>query len=290
MKGAVVSNAFLSDTTFREPAEMLSRAAAERGIRLDACTNVDLAFPIGDVDSVRGYLGDLDFIVFWDKDVRCCENLEMCGYRTFNSSYCIRVCDDKSLTHSVLARAGVPSLRTVPVPMTFPSVGYTDLSFLDRAADLLGFPMVVKDCFGSYGQQVRLVRDMRSLMAEFDGASQPMILQEYIECGSSDLRLEVVGGEAVEAVSRQGPPGDFRANCNVGGTMSPHEPTEDEVELALSAASAVGADFCGVDILVTEDGPRVCEVNSNAHIMNLYRCTGHDVAGDIMDHITAVVR
>lgn len=290
MRGKMVVSGYLGDPTFREPAEMLSKAAAGRGVSLDVLRNTDLAFPIGDADSARRALGECDFIIFWDKDVHCAENLELCGYRTFNTSDCIRVCDDKTLTHMVLTKAGVPSLRTVPVPMTYSGIGYGAAGFLDGAVSALGFPVVVKDCFGSYGQQVRLAGDMDALRAEFDGRSEPMLLQEYVECGSSDLRLEVVGGEVVAAVRRTGPPGDFRANCNVGGVMSPHDPSDAERDLAIAAASAVGADFCGVDILETPDGPRVCEVNSNAHIMNLYRCTGHDVSEDILDHIEGVLQ
>ena len=71
--------------------------------------------------------------------------------------------------------------------------------------------------------------------------------------------------------------------------MERYEPTPEEMELALRAAEAVGADFCGVDVIVSDDGPVVCEVNSNAHIRNLYECTGRDVSYDILLHIIDAV-
>lgn len=67
--------------------------------------------------------------------------------------------------------------------------------------------------------------------------------------------------------------------------MSVHQPSEDEKELALKASEAVGADFCGVDILYMDGGPVVCEVNSNAHMKNLRNCTGIDVSDMILEHI-----
>ena len=288
MKGAVVTNGFLPRGKHDEPAEMLIRAADAMDIGLTRLMNTDLTVPLGDGDALARSLGDVDFVVFWDKDVRLAADIELCGHRVFNPSDCIRMCDDKCLTHLALISAGVPTPRTVSCPMTFDNIGYGDLSFLEGAVDALGFPMVVKDCFGSFGQQVHLVHSMDELASLFTDA-RPRILQEYIECGATDIRVEVVGGRAVEAVERRGPPGDFRSNATIGGTMHRYVLTDEESELAVSAAEAVGADFAGVDIIRTSDGPVVCEVNSNAHIRNMLDCTGHDVSVDILEHIIRTV-
>ena len=284
MNGVFVSNAYLRDPKFAEPAQMFSAAAEELGIRLRCVTNADLMFAVGVTPEIDGILGDYgDFVLFWDKDVRLARNLQICGYPVFNSPRCIEVCDDKAMTHVVLADNLIPSIETLVCPMCFGE--YPDLDFLDEAAYRLGFPMVVKDCYGSFGQQVRMVRDLQSLRRLFEGPYTPRILQRYIECSSTDIRLEVVGGEVVTSVLRRGPPGDFRSNCTIGGRMTPYEPTVQERDLAIAAADAVGADFCGVDIIRTGEGPKVCEVNSNAHIRNLYECTGRDVSYDILRHI-----
>ncbi len=290
MKGAVVTNGFLNGRKYDEPAEMLLHSAGILGIDMTHLRNCDLAFPVGNRESAMGILGDVDFVVFWDKDVRCAMNLELCGYRTFNSSECIRLCDDKALTHLVMSRSGIPSIRTVSLPMSFDGDGYGSLGFLDNVTGSIGFPMVVKDCFGSFGQQVRLIDDMDSLTDLLSRRSVPMIAQEYVECGGTDIRIEVVGGEAIAAVRRTAKAGDFRANSTSGGTMSPYVPTDEEIDLAISASGSVGADFCGVDIMESEDGPIVCEINSNAHMKNLRDCTGVDVSVPIMEHIIRTVR
>lgn len=281
MKGLFVSNAYLRGAKFSEPASMLVSAAASDGVDLEAVTNADLVFPVG--GPAPGILDDADFVLFWDKDVRCARNIELCGVRVFNTSSCIAVCDDKSATHLALSERGVPSIETLVCPMSFGP--YDDLSFLDSAAETLGFPMMVKDCYGSFGQQVRLARDADDLRGMFSGPYVPRILQRYIECGSTDYRVEVVGGEAVAAMRRRGPEGDFRSNTTIGGRMENCSPDRGVLELAVDASNAVGADFCGVDIIESPDGPVVCEVNSNAHIRNLLDCTGRDVSHDILAHV-----
>ncbi len=288
MRGVFVSNAFLSGEKFDEPPAMFRKAADKAGVELDVLTNADLSFPIGDAGSAEGILGDADFVLFWDKDVRCAANLELCGYRVFNPSECIRVCDDKSLTHLALAKNKVPSIPTVACPLSFSE--YDDLSFLEDAAGILGFPMVVKDCFGSFGEQVRLAEDMESLKGMFEGPFVPRILQRYIECGGRDIRVEVVGGKPIAAMERRARAGEFRSNATLGGSISPYMPTDDETELAISACEAVGADFAGVDIISTPDGPVVCEVNSNAHLKNLLDCTGIDASEAILAHVIGTVK
>ena len=272
-------NGFLRGGKFGEPAEMMSAAADRLGIGLDIVTNDRLPLMVDTSERM-----DTDFVLFWDKDVRAAMLLERTGSPVFNSSECIRICDDKSLTHIALSKNNVPSIPTMISPMTFDGIGYTDLSFLDGAEDSFGYPMVVKDCFGSFGQQVHLAHDRKELESLFCDA-RPRIVQRYVECGSSDLRLEVIGGEVVASVSRKGRDGDFRANTTIGGVMSVHQPSEDEKELALKASEAVGADFCGVDILYMDGEPVVCEVNSNAHMKNLRNCTGIDVSDMILEHI-----
>lgn len=288
MKGVIVSNGFMSSEKFSQPVDMLCRAADDMGIRMKRISNDMLAVPIGDGDALTDVVGDADFVIFWDKDVRAATNLELCGHRLFNPSECIRICDDKSLTHLALCRNSIPSIETISLPIAFN--GYTDLGFADRLSSRFGYPMVVKDCFGSFGEQVRKVEDRESLIGLLSGPYIPRIAQRYVETGAEDIRVEVVGEDVVASVLRHGPPGDFRSNCTIGGRMENHELSEECAELAIRASEAVGADFCGVDILFDDGRPLVCEVNSNAHIRNLADCTGHDVSYDILRHIAESLR
>ena len=286
MKGAVIINGYLDGISFREPADMLVAAGARQDIPIEVHTNRDLVAPIGDADALSERIGDVDFILFWDKDVRLAKNLEVCGYPVINCSEAIRICDDKSLTHLVLADYGIPSIRTIPCPMSF---GHPYEDSAELIAEQMGFPMVVKDCFGSFGEQVRLVNDMEGLLRETK-ESTPKIFQEFIDCGGKDIRIEVIGDKAVAAVMRTAPKDDFRANASNGGIMDRYTPTEEESQLAVEAAAAVQADFAGVDILQTKDGPVVCEVNSNAHIKNLLNATGIDVSDLMIGYVKGLMQ
>ena len=286
MRGAVVINGYLNSGSFREPADMMVEAGKRHGVPFDIFCNTDLSVRIGDADALGDILGDVDFIVFWDKDVKVAKNLEICGYPVINCSECIRICDDKALTHLTLAEYGIPSIETVMSPMSFGNP-YDDWGSRPKAQ--FGYPMVVKDCVGSFGEQVRLVKDDSDLVSEMkDGGAK--IFQPYVECGSEDLRLQVVGDRVVASVRRVAADGDFRANSSHGGTMVKYDPSEEERALAVEAAAAVQADFAGVDIIRGEDGPMVCEVNSNAHITNLKNATGIDVSDSILEYIMDVLQ
>lgn len=286
MKGAVVINGYLDGMKFREPADMMVEAGERHGIPMKVFLNSELSTPIGDADALSEKMGDVDFIIFWDKDVKLAKNLEICGYPVINCSEAIRICDDKAMTHLTLAEYGIPSIKTVSSPMTF---GYPYQDWVGSVADIIGFPMVVKDCFGSFGKQVYLVHNLDELREHASG-DVPKIFQEYVECDGRDIRIEVVGEKVVAAVIRTAAMGDFRANATIGGIMEKYTPTEEEAQLAIEAAAAVQADIAGVDILNSPKGPIVCEVNSNAHIKNLCNATGIDVSENIIEYIIELMQ
>lgn len=230
----------------------------------------------------------VDFVLFWDKDIRLALHLEQLGYPVFNSSKAIGICDDKSLTHLALMKAGIKMPRTIVAPMTYPNVGFTNLTFLEEVAERIGFPMVIKECFGSFGQQVYLAKDLEELKVKvIQLGAKPILFQEYIASSfGKDLRLQVVGKEVIASMYRYSENGDFRANLTIGGKMKAYTPTKEQCELALRSCEIIGLDFAGVDLLFGEnEEPIVCEVNSNAHFKNIYDCTGVNVADAIISYI-----
>ena len=280
-QGLMVVNAFLRTTKFDDLYRFLLQAAQKAGMALDVMTNAELCCR---VDSPE--LDRYDFVLFWDKDVQLAMQLENRGMRLFNSAQSILLCDDKALTYLSLKKAGVAMPRTILAPKTFPGVGYSDFSFLQEAADVLGFPMVVKECFGSFGQQVYLAQNEQEALEIIQkAAGNPLLFQRFIqESAGTDLRLYMVGGKCVAAMRRRND-NDFRANIQIGGHGEIYPPTEEEIALAARACHALSLDFAGVDILHTKDGPVICEVNSNAHFTALAALTKTDVAGAIMQHI-----
>lgn len=284
MTGLLVVNEFLYSNKFNEIHTWLINAAKRFGIELQLKTNAELLADIsGDYTDKTE-----DFVLFWDKDIRLAYYLEQLGYPVFNSSRAIEICDDKSLTHLTLMKAGICMPRTIIAPKTFENIGYTNYNFLQEAADRLGFPMIVKESFGSFGQQVSLVSNMDELLAQMKKiGTKPVIFQKFIQSSRGrDIRLQVVGKQAIASMYRYSENGDFRANLTIGGKMAAYQPTREEAELALRCCEIIGLDFAGVDLLFGNNGEMiVCEVNSNAHFKNIFDCTGVNAAEAMIEYI-----
>lgn len=233
-----------------------------------------------------GPLTAADFVLCWDKDVRLLRAMEACGVRVYNTADSVALCDDKAATHRVLAGAGLPMPRTFVAPMTYVSYDNAGDGFLQTAATALGFPLVVKECFGSLGEQVYLARDEGELFAlAHRMGHRPFLLQQFIRPAGEDYRLYVVGGRVAAAMRRRSPH-DFRANIGAGGHGERYTPTPDEEALACRCCEALGLGFGGVDLLHGPHGrPLVCEVNASAHMAALTACTGVDVAAGIVAYV-----
>jgi RimK family alpha-L-glutamate ligase len=256
-----------------------------------AISNAQVSVVIdGDAVVVREHLPD--FVVFWDKDIRLALQLERLGLRLFNRAQVIAICDDKSLTHIMLAGQGIAMPRTLVAPLVFPGLDEPDGCFVQRVMDELGFPVVVKECFGSFGAQVYLAHTPTELEALHRRLLHtPHLAQQFIASSAGrDVRLQVVGSQVIAAVRRANS-SDFRANASNGGTMTPFNAPSAFVDMALRCCRVLGADFAGVDILFgPDDQPLLCEINSNAHFKNLYHCTGVDAAEAMARHMWAQVR
>ena len=202
LHGLMVVNAFLRTTKFDDIYHTLLSAAHGEGMELDVRTNAELC-----CETATGAFaaGAFDFVLFWDKDVQLAWQLEQLGMRVFNGASAILACDDKALTWLRLRRAGIPMPRTILAPKTFANVGYPQVRFAAEAARALGFPVVLKECFGSFGQQVYLFHDVDALCQKVQSlAGTPLLFQELIhESYGRDARINVVGGRGAACMHRR---------------------------------------------------------------------------------------
>ncbi|WP_457791137.1 ATP-grasp domain-containing protein [Anaeromassilibacillus sp. SJQ-5] len=290
MAGYVFYNGFWNPDGPPEVVRSLTAAAAARGAKWVPLPNTAVTAEFTGERRERALrvppLQAGDYALFWDKDVRLARALEGMGVRLYNTAAAVAVCDDKAATHLELARRGVPMPRTLVAPMTYVNMDAQGDAFLRRGAETLGFPLVVKECFGSLGGQVYLARDRGQLCRLADTMGpKPFLLQQFVAASAGeDKRLYVVGGRVAAAMRRRSEM-DFRANIGNGGHGEACPPTAEEERLALECAAILGAEIAGVDLLQSETGPLVCEVNSNAHFAALTACTGVDVAGLIADYV-----
>lgn len=283
----IIYNGNLPQQKFIELAEWFNTEAKKHAVSTLLIKNNEL-FPTvtnGQLELLHNHHELPDFVFFLDKDVLLARHLEKMGIPVYNSASCIEICDNKSLTFQALAGHGIPMPKTLLAPMVFHS--HENVEPFYRAADTLGFPLVLKEAYGSFGMQVYLIASMEELLVKVkEIGNRPFLMQEFITSSKGkDIRLNVVGDEVVASMMRVSET-DFRANVSNGGKMFNYTPSAYEKEVAIKSAKLVGADFAGVDLLFAEDGsPMVCEINSNAHIKNIYDCTGINVATYIVPHI-----
>lgn len=283
-KGAVIVNAFWRGGD--EVAKKIAAALAERGFSAPILRSTEVKLFVE-----SGIQGDLpfSFAVYLDKDDHLARLLEGRGVRLFNKAEGIRLADDKMLTHIALA-PHVRQPKTISSPLLF--AGEDDPAFLLSVEKCLGYPVVVKKCFGAFGKQVFLAKSREELAAlRASLLREPHLYQEYIECGASDLRVITIGGKAVAAMKRTAvKEGEFRANAELGGKGEAIKLTPALREIAESASVALGLEYAGVDLLACDRGLLVTEVNSNAHFKLIEEVTGVPIASLYADYIVSEIK
>lgn len=206
---------------------------------------------------------------------------EMMGVFTLNESVAISRARDKLRALQLLSRRGIG----------LPVTGFAHRP--DDINDLIdmvgGAPLVIKLLQGTQGIGVMLAetRQMAESMIEsFLGLKASVLVQQYIrESGGADIRCFVVGKRVVAAMQRQARAGDFRSNLHRGGKASAVRITPEERATAVRAAATIGLNVAGVDILRSDRGPMVLEVNSSPGLGGIERTTGKDIADRIIQFI-----
>lgn len=233
--------------------------------------------PIENVDAVIPRIGAS--ITFYGAAV--VRQFEMMGVWCLNESVAIVRSRDKLRSLQILARHGIG----LPVTAFAHETRRAD-ELIDMAG---GTPVVIKLLEGTQGVGVVLgeTRDSaKSVIQAFRGVNVNILIQEYIkEAGGADIRCLVVGGKVVAAMRRQGPEGEFRSNLHRGGSATKIRITPEERSTAVRAARHLGLNICGVDMLRSNHGPVVMEVNSSPGLEGIETATGVNVAGKIIEFI-----
>jgi [lysine-biosynthesis-protein LysW]--L-2-aminoadipate ligase len=230
------------------------------------------------------HLRDLDFVlercVSFYRALASSAVLEGWGLRVVNPHQVIRDCGDKLVTSIRLRNHGVPIPRTV--------VAFTREGAVEAAREL-GYPVVVKPIYGSWGRLMARALSEDDLLDVIDfRESMPVshfkvhYLQEFVNKPGRDIRSFYVWGEVPVAIYRYS--GRWKTNTALGGRAEPAELTEELVEATIKAGDAVGGGVLGVDLVESpEGGLYVIEVNAVIEFRNTVRVTGYDLAGHIIE-------
>ncbi|MDX1501892.1 MAG: 30S ribosomal protein S6--L-glutamate ligase [Thermoanaerobaculia bacterium] len=206
---------------------------------------------------------------------------EMMGVFPANTSQAIARSRDKLRSLQLLSREGIG------LPVTSFAHSTKDIEGLMEIVG--GAPLVVKLLEGTQGVGVVLAetgKAAESVIAAFRQLDANILVQEFIkEAGGSDIRAFVVGGRVVASMRRQGPEGEFRSNLHRGGTATVVKLTPEERSTAVRAAKALGLNVAGVDMIRSNHGPVVIEVNSSPGLEGIEDASGVDVAGRVIEFL-----
>lgn len=206
---------------------------------------------------------------------------EMTGAYPLCESVAISRSRDKLRSLQLLSRKGIGLPRT--------GFAHNPDDIQDLIKMVGGSPLVIKLLEGTQGIGVVLAETKKaaeSVLEAFMGLKANILVQEYIkEAGGADIRCFVIGDKVVAAMKRQAQPGEFRSNLHRGGSASLIRITPSERTTAVKAAKAMGLNVAGVDLLRSERGPLVMEVNSSPGLEGIENATGKDVAGMIVEFI-----
>lgn len=217
-----------------------------------------------------------------DLEVSLLKQFQLMGVKVLNGYLPIQRGKNKLRSLQILTQ------KRIPVP---PTIVVRKFEYIDEAIKKVGgYPIILKSPFGSYGAGVVIVESRRSLYSALDVFwmtmnTNIMLIQEYVaEADGSDYRAFVIGDRVVASMKRTAKKGEFRSNLHLGGEAAAITLTEEEQRIAIKSTHALGLSIAGVDILRSNDGPVIMEVNSNPGFDGLSRVTGINVAEKIVDY------
>jgi [lysine-biosynthesis-protein LysW]---L-2-aminoadipate ligase len=265
----------------REEEKLILAAARARGIDVVPIFDRELALNLSAPTAAES---GVDIDVLLDRSVvhsragYTLHAMARWGIPTLNSADAVTVCDDKARASMVLEAAGIPSPKTY--------VAYSVGSAIE-ACEALGYPAVLKPVTGSWGRLLAKVNgpeQARAIIAQKaeHGSFHHEIyyIQEFIEKPGRDIRAYLIGDEIVAASYRRAD--HWITNAAKGAVSAPCAVTPEMEELALTACRAVGARLAGVDLIETDEGLKVIEINTGGEFKGLMTTTDRDIAGEIV--------
>ncbi len=192
---------------------------------------------------------------------------------------------DKLRSLQILARANVGMPKTV-----FTNYSKEVKKIIDSVG---GAPLIVKLLEGTQGYGVVLAptkKAAESIIEAFHSMKARVIVQEFIEeAKGADIRAFIIDNKVVGAMKRQGKEGEFRSNLHQGGTGELIKLSKEERKVALTAAKAMGLSVAGVDMLQSERGPLVLEVNSSPGLEGIEKTTNKDIASEVISYVEKLI-
>lgn len=262
--------------------KLLFDAMRQKGIEYDKIDDREVIFQLNDKDAAA-----FDYDVILERSVnhsRALYALQIFndwGIKTVNTAEVARICGDKFVTSQALLKHNVPTPRT--------ALAFTPESAL-QAIDNMGYPVVLKPCIGSWGRLISKINDRQAAEAILEhkqilGSYHHSIyyIQEYVNKPGRDIRSFVVGDETIAAIYRTSD--HWITNTATGGKASNCPITPEIDTLSRAAAQAVGGGLVAIDLMESDQGLLVIEVNYTMEFRNSIHTTGVDIPGKMIDYV-----
>jgi len=281
-----------------EARELINAAAKYfPDVKIELFKNDDFKF---DITDDNGFKTDVD--VFLQRSISMTRAvytsfiLESYGYRVVSSHDTLAITEDKLVMTSHLKRNKIPTPRTM--------IAFTKETAIDVINDL-GYPVIIKPVSGSWGRLVAKLESLNMATAVLEDREELgnvhhkiYYLQDYVhkpgrsvaqyidgETVGRDIRAFVIGDEVASAMYRYEVPNDFRSNVTLGGRAEAYHITPELEEIALRATKAVKGEIVGVDLMETEKGLVVVEVNGSPQFQGIMKSTGINIPKRILEHV-----
>ncbi|WP_089718581.1 lysine biosynthesis protein LysX [Candidatus Entotheonella palauensis] len=262
--------------------KLLFEAMRQKGIEYDKIDDREVIFQLNEKDAAAfNYDVILERSVNHSRALYALQIFNDWGIKTVNTASVARVCGDKFITSQALLKHGVPTPRT--------ALAFTPESALE-AIERMGYPVVLKPCVGSWGRLISKINDRQAAEAILEhkqilGSYHHSIyyIQEYVNKPGRDIRSFVVGDETIAAIYRTAE--HWITNTATGGKASNCPVTPEVDALSRAAAQAVGGGLVAVDLMESDQGMQVIEVNYTMEFRNSIHTTGVDIPSKMTDYV-----
>lgn len=289
LNGKIIVNSFLRPKESLLQAERLKEEFSRLNVNVDILSDAFIRTCIDD-GKINSQI-KADFVVYLDKDMYALEMLDSLGIRLFNPFNAIMLCNDKARTYISLSGKGISMPKTFFAPLCYLDQDRLNLNHLKFIASKLGFPIIIKECFGSMGRGVYKADSFDELLEISNKLKLlPHLYQKFISHSKGkDMRVICIGKKTLCAMIRENA-NDFRSNIALGGKGTKidinDEQFKDFKDLAEKTASILGLDYCGIDLLFDDNNkPILCEVNSNAFFNEIESVSNVNVAKAYAEYV-----
>lgn len=262
--------------------KLLFEAMRQKGVEYEKIDDRDIVFQLNDKGAAAFHYDlILERSVNHSRALYALQIFNDWGIKTVNTAEVARICGDKFITTQALLKQGVPTPRT--------ALAFTPESALE-AIECMGYPVVLKPCIGSWGRLISKINDRQAAEAILEhkqilGSYHHSIyyIQEYVNKPGRDIRSFVVGDETIAAIYRTSE--HWITNTATGGKASNCPVTPEIDALSQAAAQAVGGGLVAIDLMESDAGMQVIEVNYTMEFRNSIHTTGVDIPGKMIDYV-----